>query len=318
MRRQRPPCRTLLDPTIVFALLLAAAGCGDDDSSGGLDPATATAICPNGGGFVRVTAAELGYDSIIRAFPVTAEAAMFRVIHESGCGLLDGPMGALNWFSFADRETYALYAARVATLVQENGGKFVFTGATDSVVERPEGELEVGAYIHEELALPLYASAHTFVQMLSSDAMQEIIPFQQAGAQTSDYVFVFQRCMQGCPNDLPVFPELPVWAFVHHFRYEGQDIDAAVARLSAQTDTAEGVSLIYAGRSIARPFLELEGDIEFPLNVDAWFDASLIFAATSPEAATSWINSETYAEFRNNTAEDVIAHIDPSAALIEE
>src|SRR5262245_21201003 len=87
-----------------------------------------------------------------------------------------GPVVMLNLLKFKDRvegedatgaEAYARYAERTSKMIEELGGKILWTGCADqTLIGDPTQDWDM-------VALVRYPSRHAFIQMVSSPAYQE-------------------------------------------------------------------------------------------------------------------------------------------------
>jgi hypothetical protein len=218
----------------------------------------------------------------------------------SGCAGLDGPLVALNWFSLADAERYARYEAAVVDVLRANGHRAMMGGRRVETLLAPTGTpAGGGAYEHEAFALAWYSSARGFLDFLRSEAQQRGLPDQQAGARQADYVWGLQRCIIGCDDAPQPENELLV---AHIFRYEGRDIDRSVRALARTRGAPE---VFYAGENVAE-LRVLLGAASVNPQKPPWGRGVIVFRVPSRDAAVAWLAAAAFADFRRESAEDVI------------
>lgn len=218
----------------------------------------------------------------------------------SGCADLDGPLMALNYFSFADRDAYLRYAPQVVLVLVDHGHRPVGGGRRIETLLAPSGApANGGSYEHEQFALAWYTSAGGFLDFLRSEAEQAIAVDQQAGARQSDYVWGLQRCLIGCAGAPIPANELLV---AHIFRYEGADLDASIQALAGAPGAPE---ILYAGENAAE-LRVIVGELSLNPQKPPWGRGAIVFRVASRDAALAWLDAPAYTGFRGETAEDVI------------
>ena len=274
-----------LVPTAAVCLL----GCGDGPSPATRAPEDTTCI-------ERV---ERSFDSGLFSL---VDRLQVRAIHAAGCAPLNGPLGAFNYFSYADRDSYLAYGARVSQILASRGHRILFgTSRTETLEAPPGAPAGGGSYEHEVFALPLYSSAGGFIDMIGSPEFQEISGLQQGGARQSDYVFGFQRCHVGC-DDPDALPGGEGPFLVHMFGYDGDDLRASLRTLS-QEPSAPPVA--YGGELVAR-FEVIAGGMNVNSQNLPWGEGTVVYEIGSREDALRWIESPAFRNFRQRTHEDVL------------
>ncbi len=222
---------------------------------------------------------------------------------EEGCAPLDGPLAAFNWFSFADPESYLAYGTGIAPILASRGTQILAVGGHAETLEAPPGVPATGgAYVHEELAVPLYASAEAFIDMLASEEFQAILPLQQAGARQTDYVFGFQQCLVGCDSTVSAVATEDQPLLLHIFDWKGGDLAGAIRDLGT---SGAGPEMVYAGRLVGR-FRIFFGDTNVNSQSPPWGEGTIVYRVPSAEAARTWITDPAFRAFRGDTAEDVL------------
>lgn len=273
----------------VSPLALCLASCGDGPSPATRAPEDTTCV-------ERV---ERRFDS--GAFGAV-DRLQVRAINAAGCAPLNAPLGAFNYFSYADRDAYLAYGARVTQILTSRGHRVLFgTSRTETLEAPPGAPAGGGSYEHEVFALPLYSSAGGFMDMIGSPEFQEIVGLQQGGARQSDYVFGFQRCHVGC-DDPDALPGGEGPFLVHMFGYEGDDLRAALRTVS-QEPTAPPVA--YGGELVAR-FEVIAGGMNVNSQNLPWGEGTVVYEIASREDALRWIESPVFEAFRQRTKEDVL------------
>ncbi len=270
---------------LLLFLITVILGCGDDDSPEQVGP---DEPC--------LSSVTLERESL----PFQLEVA---AVTPEGCAQLEGPLAAFNWFSFADPDSYLTYGAAISQILADRGTKILATGERRATIEAPSGvPSSGGAYVHEELAIPLYPSASGFMDMVASPEFQEIIPLQQRGARQEDYIFGFQRCIVGCESRTTAVATDDVPLLLHIFRFEGEDLENAILLLAR---AAEAPEMVYGGKLIAR-FRTVVGGVNVNTQNAPWGEGTVVFRVESEAAARSWIASEVFRTFRDDTSEDVL------------
>ena len=100
-----------------------------------------------------------------------------RAITESGCGPLEGPLVALNWFSIRDREAFERYAPIATSVLIDHGHRTILESHRVETFEAPPGTPSTGgAFVHGELVLARYRSAGSFLDMILSPEFVNLLP----------------------------------------------------------------------------------------------------------------------------------------------
>ncbi len=284
--------RRVAGSLLVCAIAAGAFGCGDGASGATEDCLSAVTRKPETGFLAAFDRVEI--------VAVTPE----------GCAPLEGPLAAFNWFSLADRGSYFQYANAIREILSRRGTRLLAGAEHLATLEAPTGFPSTGgAYVHDDLGLPLYASASEFLDMISSPEFQAIAPLQQAGARQDDYVFGFQRCIVGCDSGTPIHGTGDALLLMHAFRFEGADLDTALRSLADAPGAAE---MAYGGRLVAR-LRFIVGGTNVNTQSLPWGEGLVLFRVGSEAEAGDWVDSASFRAFRNQTAEDVLVLLGPTS-----
>ena len=292
--------------TVIVTSAMALPGCSDEGDGASASPSDA------GPGDAADAAAQcssaIGVDTVdgdgAPTFGGVARRLEVRPIDNTACLLPDQRLAAMNWFTYQDESVYTEYGGDVIQMIFERDGKVLVSGSLDEELEAPAGApANGGSYVHPNLAIPWYKTASAFLDMITSPEYQAILPKQQMGARSEDYVFGFQRCFAGCSEQAPQTP--PPYnglLLVHHFAYTGSALESDVETLAA---SAAAPRVRYAGELLARLFVFV-GEIELAAQNAPWGNVTMVYDVDSKAAAQSWLASSELADFRARTTEDVL------------
>lgn len=224
-------------------------------------------------------------------------------VNKAGCAPLNGPLVAINWFSFENRAAYLAYSKNVRRILVQRGHWPVIGARTVAKLEAPEGvPANGGAYVHEEFAFPVYSSAGGFLEMLLSPEYQAVVGNQQAGARQSDYVWGLQVCHVGCYDERPT-PVSEGFFVVHIFNRTTNDLASA---LRALEDAPDGPDLFYGGELAAVLQLEVGPNRVNPQK-QPWGNGTAVYRVDSVADARALMTNPALLEFRKGTTDDMLA-----------
>jgi hypothetical protein len=217
-----------------------------------------------------------------------------------GCEDISGNLAAMNWYSVSDADAATAYSEAVMPLLLDSGAKILFAG-NDNEPAGPEDLV-----LHDVIAVPLYLSAESFVDMVGSEEFMSVVHYKEEGV-ADEYSFGFQRCLVGC-EDLPesgVPPAISVPALVHHFTLDDVLLEDHLDALSEAIDADGAGQLAYAGKLIASGWLQHDDGSLHPFYDPMGVEGSLIITLNDVEDAGDVLALPEYASFLELTPADV-------------
>jgi len=164
-------------------------------------------------------------------------------------------LGAMNVHTVQDPVADATYNAGILPLLLDQGVPILFFGdGPIDVLGSSPPEL-----VQQQHALPLYGSAADFLMLATRAETHPLVPFKHG--QVGDSLrFGLQECLHDCTAlEASTFPPFAISGrlLLLHFDAERAAIEAAVPLLAAEASATTGVSLAWAGRTVADFRIEL-------------------------------------------------------------
>ncbi|MEE8311543.1 MAG: hypothetical protein V3R77_04750 [Candidatus Binatia bacterium] len=164
-------------------------------------------------------------------------------------------LGAMNIHTVQDPASDAAYNIGILPLLLDQGVRIFFLGdgPVDVLGSSPP------ALVQQQHALPLYAGAADFLMLATRAETHPLAPLKNG--QVGDTLrFGLQECLHDCAAlETSTFPPFVFSGrlLLLHFDAERSAIETSVPLLAAEASTTTGVTLAWAGRTVADFNIEL-------------------------------------------------------------